>query len=382
MPPKFKVKVKPGTFRASAGLPYSASGPIAQAFILDRHSALLVPPPSQDFDFRSSSIQIEFNNPTQTTIPAPPGIVDFDIVFIAIDRAENEASDTITWPPGFTELWSTTYSGGSMSGAWKRAANESGGYTLSYSGTTQSVAICYAISAPEASGDPTMIGTTATGTSATPDPPNVDPGSNVQRIAITVYGMEGETTVVAPPAGYTEPPNSSGNTGPAGIPPKRCTLGMSYRLYKDQAEDPGPATFGFAGAWAAQTIVFNPPVVTLNQQTPFFGRRYQSPFEEAVGVHWSVRGLPTTWHLQYAPNGTIAPAGTNLALRLWTAGIVAQADVMYLPTKRVFSSLDYDTLIPNEFQLVLDFNDRVNDVALDGANITNNFPITVEPFWP
>ena len=78
---------------------------------------------------------------TSCTVTAPGGISDDDILIYALDRAV--ASDSITWPSGFTQLWATTYAGGSMSCAWKRASSESGNYQASWSTSSRNVGIVF-----------------------------------------------------------------------------------------------------------------------------------------------------------------------------------------------------------------------------------------------
>jgi hypothetical protein len=207
--------------------------------------------------FRAATQTINSTAGTSCVNTPPAGLADNDILIFAICTKENTSS--MNWPSGFTQLEDTLFSGGELWIAWKRASSESGNYTASWTTTSKSVGILYAISGALTSADPTTIGTAATGNSTTPDPPNADPGSSDNRLAVVVYAQEGKAdTRFTPPTNYTEPANSDGGTSGGGGPTAHCGLGMAYRTYTGQAENPGTATSTVTDGWGAQTIVFDP----------------------------------------------------------------------------------------------------------------------------
>jgi len=208
--------------------------------------------------FRSNTILVQGTVSAACNIGAPGAIVDDDILIFMLDRAV--VTGAITRPSGFAELDLTTYSGArSIYAAWKRASSESGSYNFTWTGDTRSVGIMYAISGAITSGDPTTIGTIATGSDDSPDPPSTDPGSSDDRLAIAYYGAELKAGSVTQPSGYTEPSNSDGSTSGSGGPAAHSLLGVSYLLYTGQAQDPGVATLSASGDWATNTIVLDPP---------------------------------------------------------------------------------------------------------------------------
>jgi hypothetical protein len=213
--------------------------------------------------FRSNHQTINGTASASCVVTAPSGIADDDILIFALERADVTAA--ITWPSGFTELFDTTHDGGSTACAWKRASSESGNYTASWTGTTRNVGIMYAVSGAATAGTPVTIGTTATGSGTTPDPPSSDPGSSDDRLAVVVIGQEGKGDArFTPPSGYTEPAtNSDGGTTGGGSGAGHCGLGLSYRTYTGQAENPGTATSATNDGWAANTIVFDPLAASI-----------------------------------------------------------------------------------------------------------------------
>ena len=220
-------------------------------------------------DFRSASEQLNLTANAECTVVAPSGIIDDDILIFVLERAV--VTSAISWPTGFVELWGSSgnHDGGNFAGAWKRASSESGNYQATWSGNSLNVGIVYAISGALISADPITIGTVATGAGVTPDPPNADPGSSEDRLAIACYGQEGKgDNRFAEPSGYTEPANSDVGTTGSGSGAGHCGLGLSYKLYTGQAENPGTTTSSINDGWAAQTIIFDeePSADTTDQE--------------------------------------------------------------------------------------------------------------------
>jgi len=128
----------------------------------------------------------------------------------------------------------------------------------------------YVIRGADTGGSPPLtIGTTATGDSTEPDPPSVDPGSSEDRLAVVAYGQEANTNGrFTQPSGYTEPSDSDGGTSGGGNPATHCGLGLSYRTYTGQTENPGIATSSVDDGWAAQTIIFDEQTDESSSSSP------------------------------------------------------------------------------------------------------------------
>ena len=101
---------------------------------------------------------------TNTTVTAPAGIVDDDILLLFGLTAAATASETMTPPAGFSAVSlasgtnpTTVVDGSSFNlrvwAWWKRAASESGDYTITHA-SNNSQGACIAISGAIASGDP------------------------------------------------------------------------------------------------------------------------------------------------------------------------------------------------------------------------------------
>lgn len=194
---------------------------------------------------------------TELTFAAPSGIADDDIIILMLGRAE--VSTSPSWGTGFTELFNTAHDGGSFAAAWKRASSESGDYVVSWSGSTAVAGVAYCIRGAITSATPVVAGTTATGSSTTPDPPSTDPGSSAARLAIACFGQEGKLTSSTVPSGYTEPATGSeAFTSGGGSPTAHEGVGTGYRTYTGQAENPGTFDTGNNDGWAANTLVFTP----------------------------------------------------------------------------------------------------------------------------
>ncbi len=205
--------------------------------------------------FRSASSQPGDPAATSTTVTAPAGIADDDILVFLLDRAE--VTSAITWPSGFAELRQTNYAGGSLAMAWKRAASESGNYTASWTGSSRSGAIMYAVSGAFTTGTPVFLSSgAAVNTGTNPDPPQVSAGPD-DYLAIAFFGQEGKSTArqSATPSGYTEPANSDTGTSGGGSPASHCGIAASYRAFTGSSEDPGTATSDINDNWCADTVL-------------------------------------------------------------------------------------------------------------------------------
>lgn len=108
----------------------------------------------------------------------------------------------------------------------------------------------------------TPIGTdhaTATGSSTNPDPPNVDPGSSRDHLAVAVSVQEGKSTTYTPPTTpgtYTE--QTDVGTSGAGPGSQHVSHSIATREYTGQAENPGTFTSSTNDGWIAITMIVRP----------------------------------------------------------------------------------------------------------------------------
>jgi len=140
---------------------------------------------------------------------------------------------------------------------------EPASYTFTTSASTRSADAVYRISGSEnpATQAP-EIGTTATGTSTTPDPPAaVMTGGSKDYLVIALFGMAGEqadddTLVTTFPTNYTvgqvEKTCGVAGTNLGGM------LGAAARQLTASAENPGTFTAIDNAAWRSQTITVHP----------------------------------------------------------------------------------------------------------------------------
>ena len=139
-------------------------------------------------------------------------------------------------------------------------------YTLTSSASTKTATFAYRISGAEnpATQAP-QIGTTATGTSATPDPPSsAAPGSTKDYLFIAFYGGAGEeadddTWSDTPPANYLPSPPRQKACGTVGTNLGGMIAAAERQLNTGAAQDPGTFAKDVSAAWRAQTIMIHPP---------------------------------------------------------------------------------------------------------------------------
>ncbi len=171
--------------------------------------------------------------------------------------------------------------------------------TFTLSSATRGAWIVYEISGHEAPGTQApQIGTTATGTSATPDPPAVTPtGGAKDYLWVAFSGMAGEeadddTWGNTPPTNYTPSPPRQKSCGTAGTSLGGLIL-SAERALNAASEDPGTFGVDVSAAWRAQTIVIHPSSASP-QNVAVTGRTSSSSFGtvtiSAGGVSKTVAG--------------------------------------------------------------------------------------------
>ena len=216
---------------------------------------------------------IESSTPTAGTshIVTLPTATAGQLLIIIIDIGSTAA----TWNAlaDLTELLDEGVANGLYIAYRWMDGTEPASYTLTSSASTRSAHIAYRLSGTEnpATQAP-QIATTATGTSATPDPPaSATPGSTKDFLFIAFYGAAGEeadddTWSDTPPTSYTPSPPRQKACGVAGTNLGGMIAAAERALNTGLAQNPGTFAKDVSVAWRAQTIMVHPvSVQTFNQ---------------------------------------------------------------------------------------------------------------------
>ena len=245
---------------------YAATGTWSAAEIAACYIATFVTEGQTLPAFPKAENVAESANPTTAatahTVTYPTGIQAGETLLMVADKGSTAA--TIAAITGWTELLDENLANG-LYVAWKKAdGTESGTFTVTTSASTRLVVMIYRISgAADPTVSPPQIGTTSTGTSATPDPPSLTPsGGSKDYLWIAIAGMAGEeadddTWGNTPPSGYNPSPPRQIAAGTVGT--NLGGLLLAAEVGKTAATE-NPGTFGVdvSAAWRAQTIAVVP----------------------------------------------------------------------------------------------------------------------------
>ena len=143
---------------------------------------------------------------TNTTVTAPAGILNNDILIGTIFLGLNPTAPTPTAPSGFTLISSTNVTYQSFNGKmfvyWKRASSESGSYTFTHSAAS-SQGVIAAYSGAITSGSPIDVFSTNTGSGATTTATTITTTFNNEINLYIAHDWEGLGTL-NPPTGMSE----------------------------------------------------------------------------------------------------------------------------------------------------------------------------------
>jgi len=207
------------------------------------------------------------------------------LLLIILDKGSTAA--TVNAHGSLTELLDENLGNGLYIAYRWMDGGESSPFTLVTSGSTRSASFAYRISGAEnpATTAP-QIGTTGTGTSATPDPPtSATPPSSKDYLFIAFFGAAGEeldddTWCDTPPTDYTPTPPRQKACGTAGTNLGGLIAAAERALTTGVAQDPGTFAKDVSAAWRSQTIMVHPPAAaTSDMATKFIG-----PDSEMDGV--------------------------------------------------------------------------------------------------
>lgn len=216
-----------------------------------------------------------------------------DLLIIILDKGSTAA--TINSHADWTELLDENQANG-LYIAYRWATGGETAPTLTSSASTRSAEITYRITgAADPAVTPPAIGTTASGSSTTPDPPSVTPPSSKDYLFIAFYGAAGEeadddTWSDTPPANYTPSPPRQKACGIAGTNLGGMIAAAERALTTGSAENPGTFAKDVSAAWRAQTIIIHPPPPTFSDGdsvsfTEGFTKQVGLP--EAESISWT-----------------------------------------------------------------------------------------------
>jgi hypothetical protein len=198
---------------------------------------------------------------TNHVVTLPSGIVANDLILICMDIGSTSA--TLNAHGSYTELLDESAANG-LKILYRYATGGESNPTLVSSASTRDATITLRIGGAR---NPSFllpaIATTATGTSANPDPPqSAAPGANGDYLAIAFFGSAGEeadddTWVNSGPTNYLPAVPLQKACGTVGTN-LGGLIGLSYRQFRGisgSAEDPTAFNMDVSAAWRAQTIL-------------------------------------------------------------------------------------------------------------------------------
>lgn len=209
---------------------------------------------------------------TSHVVTLPTGITSGDLLIVMLDKGSTSA--TVNALTGWTELLDEASANGLYIAYRLADGSEGSSITLTTSASTRSAQIVYRITgAIDPGTQAPQIGTTATGTSVSPDPPSVTPtGGAKDYLWIAFFGMAGEeadddTWANTPPTNYTPSPPDQKSCGTAGTN-LGGLIAVASRQLNASTENPGTFNVDVSAAWRAQTIAVHPnPDATAHPST-------------------------------------------------------------------------------------------------------------------
>jgi hypothetical protein len=178
--------------------------------------------------------------------------------------------------------------------------------------------------------------TTGTNPGVNPDPPNVDPGSSRDHLAVAAAVQEGKDDnrfAGGAPSGYTL--RSDVGTAGGGAGTTHVGLGIASLGYTGQAQNPGTFTSGRSDGWVGITVIVRPAagqtisVGTLAQTDSLVAAGRAKT--KGVGVLAQTDSLVPAARTKTYPVGTLAQADSLNAVphvRGYPVGTFAESDLL------------------------------------------------------
>jgi len=341
------------------------------------------------FPVVEEAIESSTNTAGTSHVVTLPTATANQLLLIILDKGSTSA--TINAHASLTELLDEASANGLYIAYRWMNGTEPASYTLTSSASTRTATIAYRISnALNPAAQAPQIGTTGTGTSATPDPPaSAAPGSTKDYLFIAFAGMAGEeaddnTWGNTPPTNYTPSPPRQKSCGTAGTNLGGLILSAERQLNTGSAENPGAFGMDVSAAWRSQTVMIHPanpqsvtpgvaslttanfaPTVTVTENklvVPGIATLTTALFAASVIVGTVLTPPPASLALtRFAPTVIVGirvtPGVASLVLtsfastvatpRVVTPGVAALATTTFAPTV-----LTPRTVVPNAVALV------------------------------
>jgi hypothetical protein len=262
---------------------------------------------------------------TSHPVTLPASIAESDLVLILMDIGSTSA--TLNALTDWTESLDEAVANGLKIIRYTGAGVPSEP-TFVTTASTRSAQFAYRISGADKSIAP-QIGTTATGTSATPNPPSVTPTGGVSKdyLSIPFYGAAGEeldddTWSDTPPSGWSPTPPRQKSCGTAGTNLGGLIAAAERAITQGTAIDPGTFAKDVSAAWRAQHVLIHPLA------TPVFDLRANS---------WRVRNDDgsedaATWKAAQNVNPTWVRVDEPFRLRFRAGDIGGASGTFTAPT--------------------------------------------------
>jgi len=274
-------------------------------------------------------------------VTLPASIAATDLVLITMDIGSTLA--TLNALTDWGEILDESAANG-LKILWYTGAGVPSNPTFTSSANTRSASIAWRISGANKTITP-QIGSTATGTSATPDPPaSAAPGSTKDYLFIAFAGMAGEeadddTWGNTPPTNYLPNPPLQKSCGIAGTNLGGLIVAASRQFNTGSAQDPGTFGVDVSAAWRAQTIMVHPIIDTA--LTPGNLSLTTTTFAPTVAVTNNVLVTPDVKALTVA---TFAPTVVASDNKEVTPSALSLTISTFAPTVQVGTNLTPATL--------------------------------------
>lgn len=187
-------------------------------------------------------------------LPADISADDLLLVFFVAD-----GDPTITFPEGWTQLFQTAREDNVKFGAWYRIADGEEGATIAVtlSASEETAHTSYRITGYEGTPE---VGTSAIGSSTTPDPPSLSPTWGAEdTLWIACEGNDYGTVVTGYPTNFTDE-RSDKTTGAGSV---GCA--SARRELNAESEDPGTFTLTDSEPWVANVVAISPVTVVTHE---------------------------------------------------------------------------------------------------------------------
>jgi hypothetical protein len=215
------------------------------------------------FPVVEEAIESSTNTAGTSHVVSLPAATAGQLLLIILNKGSTAA--TINAHASLTELLDENNANGLYIAYRWMDGTEPSTYTLTSSASTRTARIAYRISgAQNPATQAPVIGTTGTGTSATPDPPaSATPASTDDYLFIAFFGQAGEeadddTWVNTPPTNFTPTPPRQKACGTVGTNLGGKIGAAERQLNTGASQNPGTFGVDVSAAWRAQTILIYP----------------------------------------------------------------------------------------------------------------------------